>query len=153
MEEYLAFVDKIGRTVDGKYIYRLDFSMDIDSVWGDYFNEAPSGIIPSLQPDKKTLSSTCRANFNNELSLAKKSYCFSMQDCIDGILPLCFSELSDESMMKDDKPFSLKFGEEKKTVIGKLKSMDIETYDFEEVEQDDEHDALDSLIEEGEEEK
>lgn len=153
MEEYLAFVDKIGRTVDGKYIYRLDFSMDIDSVWGDYFNEAPSGIIPSLQPDKKTLSSTFRADFNSELSLAKKSYCFSMQDCIDGILPLCFSELSDESMMKDDKPFYLKFGEEKETVIEKLKSMDIEPYDFEEIEQDDEHDALDNLIEEGEEEK
>ena len=35
MDEYLAFVDEIGRTTDGKFIYRLDFTVDTDSVWGD----------------------------------------------------------------------------------------------------------------------
>ena len=30
MEEYLGFVDEIGRTIDGKFIYRLDFTLDTD---------------------------------------------------------------------------------------------------------------------------
>ena len=36
MEEYLGFVDEIGRTVDGKYIYRFDFTVDKETIWGDF---------------------------------------------------------------------------------------------------------------------
>jgi len=145
MEEYLAFVDYIGRTIDGQYIYRFDFTVDPDSVWGDFFNVAPAGIVPDLQPDINCLSKTCKVNMPKEMQLAKKNYCFSMQDCIDGIIPLFFSEISENLVEFNDAPLFFKFGEEYDTVKNNLSSMGIELYDIELVEKGDES-AIDDLI-------
>jgi hypothetical protein len=145
MEEYLAFVDFIGRTIDGKYIYRFDFTTDKETVWGDYFNIAPCAIVPNLQPDKNTLSSTSKAIFPREMAIAPKNYCFSMQDCIDGIMPLIFSEIDDNTLMCGEVPFFLKFGEEMSDVISKLSEVKITLFDIEEVKKGDES-AIDNLI-------
>lgn len=145
MEEYLAFVDYIGRTIDGKYIYRLDFTVDPDSVWGEYFNVTPAGIVPDLQPDINSLSKSCKVNFPIEMQLAKKNYCFSMQDCIDGIIPLIFSEISEEGIEYNDAPLFFKFGENFETIKETLQSINIELYDIEDVKKGDES-AIDDLI-------
>ena len=145
MEEYLAFVDYIGRTIDGKYIYRFDFTVDADSVWGEYFNVTPAGIVPDLQPDINSLSKSCKVNFPIEMQLAKKNYCFSMQDCIDGIIPLIFSEISEEGIEYNDAPLFFKFGENFETIKETLQSINIELYDIEDVKKGDES-AIDDLI-------
>ena len=145
MDEYLAFVDEIGRTTDGKFIYRLDFTVDTDSVWGDYFNIIPSAIVPNLQPDTNCLSKTCRAIFPKKMVIAKQSYCFSMQDCIDGICPLMFSEIGDDTIEIDDVPLFLSFGETFEVVSDTLKKLGIEITDIEDVKRGDES-AIDRLI-------
>lgn len=145
MVEYLGFVDYIGRTNDGKYIYRFDFTLDRDTIWGEYFNIAPSSIIPDLQADKNSISAECKVNFPCEMQIAKKSYCFSMQDCIDGIIPLIFSDLSENTLMEDSKPFFIMFGEEFDDVEKKIKEAGLEIYDFNEVSNIDES-ALDDLM-------
>ena len=68
MEDFLCFVDLIGQTIDGKYIYRFDFTIDTDVVWGEYFNVTPSAIIPDLQPDKHSLSHSGKVIFPCEYS-------------------------------------------------------------------------------------
>ena len=145
MEEYLAFVDYIGRTIDGQYIYRFDFTVDADSVWGEYFNVTPAGIVPDLQPDINSLSKSCKVIFPIEMQLAKKNYCFSMQDCIDGIIPLIFSEISEEGIEYNDAPLFFKFGENFETIKETLQSINIELYDIEDVKKGDES-AIDDLI-------
>lgn len=145
MEEYLAFVDYIGRTIDGQYIYRFDFTVDADSVWGEYFNVTPAGIVPDLQPDINSLSKSCKVNFPIEMQLAKKNYCFSMQDCIDGIIPLIFSDISEEGIEYNDAPLFFKFGENFETIKETLQSINIELYDIEDVKKGDES-AIDDLI-------
>lgn len=145
MEEYLAFVDEIGRTVDGKYIYRFDFTPDSETVWGEFFNVAPAAIIPNLQPDKNTLSRTAKAIFPREMVIAKKNYCFSMQDCIDGIIPLMFCEIDENSVEINGEPFYLNFAENLSSVEEKMKSVGIELFDFEDVQIGDES-AIDNLI-------
>ena len=145
MEEYLAFVDYIGRTIDGQYIYRFDFTVDADSVWGEYFNVTPAGIVPDLQPDINSLSKSCKVNFPIEMQLARKNYCFSMQDCIDGIIPLIFSEISEEEIEYNDAPLFFKFGENFETIKETLQSINIELYDIENVKKGDES-AIDDLI-------
>ena len=145
MEEYLAFVDYIGRTIDGQYIYRFDFTVDADSVWGEYFNVTPAGIVPDLQPDINSLSKSCKVIFPIEMQLAKKNYCFSMQDCIDGIIPLIFSEISEEEIEYNDAPLFFKFGENFETIKETLQSINIELYDIENVKKGDES-AIDDLI-------
>lgn len=145
MEEYLAFVDYIGMTIDGKYIYRFDFTIDPDSVWGEFFNVTPAGIVPDMQPDINSLSKTCKVNFPIEMQIAKKNYCFSMQDCIDGIIPVIFSEISEDAIVYNDAPLFFSFGENIETIQKKLQSLGIEMYDVEEVEKGDES-AIDNLI-------
>ena len=39
MEEFLAFVKKIGNTLDGQNIYEFMFTTVPDVVWGDNFNK------------------------------------------------------------------------------------------------------------------
>lgn len=145
MEEYLGFVDEIGRTVDGKYIYRFDFTVDKETIWGDFFNVAPSAIVPNLMPDKNSLSRSGKAVFPRELVLAKKNYCFSMQDCIDGIIPLCFCEIDNYTIEYDNKPFFLNFGDDFEHVDKLLKTIGCELFELKEIEKGDDS-AIDDLI-------
>lgn len=145
MEDFLGFVDLIGRTIDGKYIYRFDFTTDTDVLWGEYFNVTPSGIIPDLQPDKNALSRSGKIIFPREMAIAKKNYCFSMQDCIDGIIPLIFSEIDEETLELDEKPFYIRFGESFNEVKGKLNKVNLDFFELYEIEKGDDS-AIDALI-------
>ena len=145
MEDFLGFVDLIGRTIDGKYIYRFDFTTDTDVLWGEYFNVTPSGIIPDLQPDKNALSRSGKIIFPREMVIAKKNYCFSMQDCIDGIIPLIFSEIDEETLELDEKPFFIRFGESFNEVKEKLNKVNLDFFELYEIEKGDDS-AIDALI-------
>ena len=145
MEEYLAFVDEVGRTIDGKYIYRFDFTVDTETVWGEFFNVAPAAIVPNLQPDKNTLSRTAKVVFPRSMVIAKKNFCFSMQDCIDGIIPIIFSEIDENTVELNDAPFFLNFGERLSSIEEKLKEIGVELFDYEIVEKGDDS-AIDDLI-------
>ena len=145
MEEYLAFVDFIGIDLNGSYIYRFDFTYDPDSVWGDFFNIAPSALIPDLQPDTNSLSRTAKVKFSSEMQLAKKNSCFSMQDCIDGIIPLMFSEIGEDTIEIYGHPLFFFFFEKYATIEKTLLDLGIEMYDIENVEKGDES-PIDNLI-------
>lgn len=145
MKEYLAFVDYIGETLDGGYIYRFDFTVDIETVWGEFFHITPSALIPNLQPDQNTLSSSAKVTLPKKMAIAKNSFCFSMQDCIDGITPLIFSEIDESTLMIGDTPFFLNFGEPISSVEEKLKAVGSELIEKEDVEKGDET-PIDDLI-------
>lgn len=147
MNEYLAFVDYLGKSIDGDYIYRFDFTDDTDSVWGDYFNVAPTIIIPDLQPESTTIVKSARVNFDKTLNLAKKNGCFSMQDCFDKIISLAFTELTEEdTIYYNDEPLRFDFGETFNEVVEKLKSCGYSFYNIVEYENGEEK-IIDSLIE------
>ena len=98
-----------------------------------------------LQADINALTRQAKAIFPREMVIAKRNYCFSMQDCIDGIIPLMFSEIDENTLLLDDKPFFLKFGTPFDEVEEKLKSIGISFFDIEEVEKGDDS-AIDNLI-------
>lgn len=145
MDEYLAFIDFVGRTVNGGYIYRFDFTTDIETVWGDFFNVVPSALIPDLQPDINCISKNFKITTESELVLAKTSYCFSMQDCIDGINPLCFSEINENTITINEKPLFFEFGEPYNQVISKLSDIKIEPYEINKINHGD-YSAIDNLL-------
>ena len=60
MKEYLGFVDEIGRTTEGGYLYRFDFTYDPESLWGEFFNIPPACIIPNLEADINCLSHSAK---------------------------------------------------------------------------------------------
>lgn len=127
MTEFLAFVKKIGNTLDGQHIYEFMFTTVPDVVWGDNFNIIPAGIIPNITPENNCLSRKGRVITSIEFKLACESTCFSMMDSIDGIISLCFTEAG------IDNEFHFDFGEEFNTVIDKLKKYNLEITDMEEV--------------------
>lgn len=139
MSEFLAFVDEIGRGLDGGFLYRLDFTEDTEVVWGDFFNVVPAIIIPNLQPDINCLSSQAKISSPVRLNVASKTPCFSMQDCIDGIISLCFSDIDEEKQLKLD------FGMPMEDVEDYLKKNGIELFDKVKVEKGDESE-IDNLI-------
>lgn len=146
MEEYLAFVDKIGDTLDGQNIYQFMFTTVPDVVWGENFNIVPAGIIPNLRPHNNCLSRKGRVITDMEFNLACKSTCFSMMDCIDRIISLCFTEAGIENEFKFD------FGETFDSVCETLKKYNLKLVDLEEIKIEDEEDILEDAVKKLEEE-
>ena len=138
-DEYLGFVEEIGRTTDGGYLYRFDFTYDPDSLWGEFFNIPPACIVPELEPDPNCLSHNAKIISPVKLMTAKNNACFSMQDCIDGIIPLCFSELDEDIVEYEGKPLKFAFGEERKFVEEKIAAVGFENLGFEEIKRSDEN--------------
>ena len=152
-KEYLGFVDEIGRTTDGKYLYRFDFTYDPDSLWGEFFNIPPACIIPTLEPDQNCLSKSAKIISPIKLMTAKGNACFSMQDCIDGIIPLCFSEIDEDTIYYQDKPLKFRFGEDIELVGQKINETGLENLGYEEISRADENlvnDLINNLNNNGE---
>ena len=68
-----------------------------------------------------------------------------MQDCIDGIIPLIFSEIDEETLELDDKPFFIRFGESFSEVKEKLDKVNLDFFELYEIEKGDDS-AIDALI-------
>lgn len=105
-ELYIVFIENIGDDNEGKYFYRLLFSVDPDIVWGNNFNITPAGIIPDLEPDPATISKEYLLTTNIKLGTAVESTWFSLQDCIDGIISLAFTTEGDKII---NIPFGMEF--------------------------------------------
>lgn len=145
MEEYLAFVKKIGQTLDGLNIYEFMFTTVPDVVWGDNFNIIPAGIIPNLTPESNCLSKKGRVMTDINFKLACESTCFSMMDSIDGIIALCFTEAGIEN------EFHFNFGEKIEQVVNKLKKHNLALTEIEDMKIDEES-IIDDVVKQLEEE-
>jgi hypothetical protein len=127
MTEYLAFVKKIGISLNGENIYEFMFTTAPDVVWGENFNIIPAGIIPNIKPENNSLSRKGRLVTDIDFKLACESTCFSMMDSIDGIISLCFTEAGIEN------EFHFDFGEEFDTVVERLKKYGLALVELEEI--------------------
>lgn len=139
-EHFLAFVDYAGKTVDGSYIYRFDFTKAPDIVWGDQWNATPAGIIPDIEPDMNSLSISGQVLSKHRYILAKDNTCFSMQDCIDGILPLLFDEPYSDKLMV------LPFGMSMEDVIKTLEDNELELINIKDVNEEKDNQVIEGLI-------
>ena len=118
MEEslYLAFVDEIGRD-DDKWLYRFDFTIDTNVVWGIGFNVVPAASVPKMQPDKNCLSFTSTVSMPRKMELAKRSTCYSMQDCIDWVVAMGWFDIDNPNTTDSNgRTISFRFGEKFETV-------------------------------------
>jgi hypothetical protein len=128
MMEFLAFVKEIGETNEGKPIYRFDFTVDKDVVWGEFWNISPATLVPDIEPDIKCLSKQSSVVLPYKMELASRNSCFSMQDCIDGIIALCYPDIYEPHLEKDEAPLFFRFGETYDEVVNKLKDYGIEFF-------------------------
>ena len=68
-----------------------------------------------------------------------------MQDCIDGIIPLIFSEIDEYTLEYEGKPFFIRFGETFEEVSKKIEETGLEILEIEEVHKGDDS-AIDKLL-------
>ena len=89
----LVFINRIGKSLDGRYEYTLYYSDEPENVWAeDYSEQVPSVCkIESLIPEEGTYNFTRKATSTNNIHLAQDNSCFSFQDCIDGIIQLAWA--------------------------------------------------------------
>lgn len=147
MEEYLVYVEYIGYDLNGNYIYKVDFSTQPEVVWGESWNVVPAAICGHIPPDPNTIFKTGKLYSPEELNIAVKSTCFSMQDCIDGIIPLCFADINNTDLISNGSIFRLRFGEHYEDVIKMVNTYELTIKDIENVGDDDKMDDLISKLE------
>jgi hypothetical protein len=118
----LVFVFPIGLNSDGKYEYELYFSDTPDIVWAEDWAEQVPSICENIMPSEDMISSTVRVCGDYELFCAQNNNCFSMQDCIDGIISLawCYDE-------KGKVLLNFKFAEDSDFVLCKLSEIGFKT--------------------------
>jgi len=130
----LAFISEIGRTVEGNYLYKFDFTEQPETVWGDYFNVTPTIIVPNLMPYEENICESWRIEMNYHLILASQSGCFSMQDSFDKIIPLAFVDIEEYDLIYyNDKVLMFEFGESENEILEKIKYFNFKIIEKEEL--------------------
>lgn len=122
-ELYLCYINKLGKDIDDFYIYEFLFSdsEQIEVVWGKDWNFKPAGICGNIKPDESTFSTVKKLKTKIKIDVAQENMCFSMQDCINGVIALGYENLDDpEIEYPEEGPLVFKFGEEMKSVEEKL---------------------------------
>ena len=103
---YLCFVNLVGQEEDGNYRYEFIFTDNPDEVWGDDFEYKPCSIVNGLMVAEEYKTETHIVKTKIQFYLIQNSGCFGMQDCMDGVVSLCFS--LDEDL---NQPIILNFGD------------------------------------------
>ena len=111
----LGFVNLVGQEEDGKYRYEFIFTDNPDEFWGDDFENKPAGLMNNLMPSEEYKTETHIVRTEIKFDLIQNNGCFGMQDCLDGVVSLCFS--LDEDL---NQPLIFNFGDTYNEVAEKL---------------------------------
>ena len=89
---YLVYVNPVGKDSNDLFEYEFFFSETPENVWGEDWNIACPAACGDTLPDPTTYSEIKTIKTDIPLFCAQQNTCFSLQDCIDGIVCLAFSE-------------------------------------------------------------
>lgn len=115
----LAYVNLIGKNSEGNYEYDIYFSETPDIVWAENWAEQPSSACENMPPGPDTFSEIISIESEYFFSLAQNNDCFSMQDCIDGIISMCWVQDNGKCIL------NLHFGESYENVKKKLENIGV----------------------------
>lgn len=119
-EKVLVFVNLIGKDVDDIYTYEFIFSDTPDVVWGVDWDVVPSSLCPDIAPEKSTYCEIRKLRTRIPLNVAQKQSCFSMQDCIDGIIAVCYEDIEGYDEFPEEGRLVFHFGDKYMDVENKL---------------------------------
>jgi hypothetical protein len=135
----LIYVGYVGENKDGMHEYELYFTDTPEIAWGDGWAEQCPAVVGNIPPDPKVISKLIRGYCEHRLSLAQENNCFSLQDCADGIILLCWLEIDGEFVLK------IPFGEKYLTAKRKFNEIGL-TYGKEEKIGDDKPSKRDEYV-------
>lgn len=113
---HLVYIRRVGENFSGRYEYELFFSETPENVWGEDWNVACPSACGELAPDEGTYSTVRRVQTDVWINTVQENSCFSMQDCIDQIVALAWT---------DNASLILQFGESFSSTADKLMKVGI----------------------------
>lgn len=108
----LCFVKYIGQDDNDMFIYDLLFTENDDTFWGEGFEIIPSCMCNDMIPNEDSYEAIKRIKIKYKLTLVQESCCTSMQDCMDGIISLCWCYDDNENFI-----FKIDYAESYSNVI------------------------------------
>lgn len=117
---YLVYIEPVGTNSHDLFEYDFLFSETPDIVWGEDWAEQCPAACDNMRPGDDMISSIKRLATIIPFGLAQKNSCFSMQDCIDGIIALAWEDLSEYEDYPEPIRLTFKFGESFDSVEDKL---------------------------------
>jgi hypothetical protein len=119
-EVYLCFIRLIGEENDGYYRYEFIFTDNPDDVWGEDWEHKPIGLINNPIPSDDYLTEIHIVKTKIKFDLIQNNMCFSMQDCLDGIVALAWQNIDELDAYPEDGRIYFMFGESLEDVERKL---------------------------------
>ena len=119
-EVYLCFIRLIGEENDGYYRYEFIFTDNPDEVWGEDWEHKPIGLINNPIPSDDYLTEIHIVKTKIKFDLIQNNMCFSMQDCLDGIVALAWQNIDELDAYPEDGRIYYMFGESLEDVERKL---------------------------------
>ena len=123
MEEeklYLVYIEPIGMNSMDMFEYDFLFSETPDIVWADDWAEQCPSACENMRPDESMIHKIKRLATIIPFGLAQKNSCFSMQDCVDGIMALAWEDMSNYEEYPEPIRLVFKYGESIEKVEDKL---------------------------------
>lgn len=117
---YLVYVEYIGKNSLDMNEYEFLFSENPETVWGEDWAEQCPAACHGLRPTSDMIAEKKRLATMIPFGLAQGNTCFSMQDCIDGIVALAWEDMSDYEEYPEPMRIVFRFGEKYREVEDKL---------------------------------
>ena len=124
----LVYVNPIGKDSNDIYEYEFFFSETPEIVWGEDWHIPCPSACGVMKPEESTYSVIKHLKTEIKLFCAQENSCFSMQDCIDQCIALCFQDINNLEEYPEHR-FVVHFGEKYEKVVDQLHILDL---DFEE---------------------
>ena len=117
---YLGFIRLIGAESDGIDNYEFIFTNNIDEFWGENFEYKPCCLCNDLIPSDEYITEIHKIRTKLKFDLVQYNCCFSMQDCMDGIISLAWENIDEYEEYPEDGRLVFNFGESYDDVERKL---------------------------------
>lgn len=117
---YLGFIRLIGAEADGIDNYEFIFTNNIDEFWGENFEYKPCCLCNDLIPNDEYITEIHKVKTKIKFDLIQDNCCFSMQDCMDGIISLAWENIDEYEEYPENGRLVFNFGESYDEVERKL---------------------------------
>ena len=116
----LVYVDRVGKNSLGLYEYDFFFSSEPENVYGEDWGETCPSACGDLKPDDSMYELVKRLKTYIPLMCAQENNSFSMADCTDHIVSICFERIDEYEAYPEPYRLVFEFGESFDSVEDKL---------------------------------
>jgi len=117
---YLCFIKLIGEENDGYYRYEFIFTKDVDTVFGENFDQKPSCLVNNLMVNDEYITEIHVVKTKLKFDLIQNNCCFSISDAYDRIVALAWENIDEYDEYPEDGRLFFRFGETLDEVEEKL---------------------------------